>query len=325
MNETMTTNKYFEWVDWAKVIGIYLMVLGHGGLVNADIRQFIFSFHMPLFFVLSGFLHKQRSFIETFKKNIRALLVPYLIMNGILLLYNLSIQIIAGTLTLEYLISRLGAIFLGLGYNTESWIPLSTPLWFLIALFIIQTIVSLGRTQVMRYCIMFLSIAVFVFLDIMDLDILIPIDSAMLALPFFVFGCEFKSFIGKQYSVYLLPVLLFAMVIINHYNGRVDINTCKYGNSLLLTYLGGILGTLLTVNVSRYLQGGVKRYASGLLLIVGFNLLAIMLAKKIWNLFFPEIEITSLVGAVIAIFICFAFAPIIEFCKRYFSMVLGNR
>lgn len=73
------------------------------------------------------------------------------------------------------------------------------------------------------------------------------------------------------------------------------------------------------------LSGGVKRYASGLLLIVGYNLLAIVIAKKIWSIFFPEIEFTSLVGAVIAIFICFAFIPIIEFCKRYFGLIIGDR
>ena len=68
MSETIKIDKYQGWIDWAKVMGIYLMVLGHGGLVNADIRQFIFSFHMPLFFILSGYLYKQRSFSETSKK-----------------------------------------------------------------------------------------------------------------------------------------------------------------------------------------------------------------------------------------------------------------
>ena len=289
MGETIKISKYLEWVDWAKVIGIYLMVLGHGGLVNADIRQFIFSFHMPLFFILSGFLYKQRTFAETLKKNIHTLLVPYLIMNGILLLFYLVLKIIKGTMTWDFLTSRLGAVLLGLGYNTESLIPLSTPLWFLIALFIIQTIVSLGKTKMIRCCIMLLSIVGFMFLDTMCIDTLVPIDSAMLALPFFIFGSECKSFIGKQYSIYLLPILLLAMIVINHYNGRVDINICKYGNSLMLAYIGGLCGTMFIINVSRYLCGGVKRYASGILLIVGYNLLAIMIAKQIWSLFFPEI------------------------------------
>ena len=246
-------------------------------------------------------------------------------MNGILLLFYLVLKIIKGTMTWDFLTSRLGAVLLGLGYNTESLIPLSTPLWFLIALFIIQTIVSLGKTKMIRCCIMLLSIVGFIFLDTMCIDTLVPIDSAMLAMPFFVIGCECKSFIGKKISIYLLPILLFAMIFINHYNGRVDINICKYGNSLLLAYLGGFCGSLLIINVSRIFFGGVRRYASGLLIIVGYNLIAIMIAKKVWCLLFPDIQITSLIGAVIAVFICFAFVPIIEFCKRYFGVVLGNR
>ena len=53
------------WVDYAKGIGILLVVLGHvlGGLMRAgiaegeiwgDIFNIIYTFHMPLFFLLSG-------------------------------------------------------------------------------------------------------------------------------------------------------------------------------------------------------------------------------------------------------------------------------
>ena len=42
------------WADKAKFIGIILMLLGHNSLANDSIFDFIYSFHMPLFFVLSG-------------------------------------------------------------------------------------------------------------------------------------------------------------------------------------------------------------------------------------------------------------------------------
>lgn len=37
------------WADNAKVIGIFLMVLGHNALANDGAFDFIYSFHMPLF------------------------------------------------------------------------------------------------------------------------------------------------------------------------------------------------------------------------------------------------------------------------------------
>lgn len=51
-------NKHLYWIDFAKVIGLYLMVLGHGNMVSDDLRCYIYSFHMPLFFVISGLFAK---------------------------------------------------------------------------------------------------------------------------------------------------------------------------------------------------------------------------------------------------------------------------
>lgn len=43
-------NTRYEWLDVAKVLGIYLMILGHQNLVSQQVGQWIYSFHMPLFF-----------------------------------------------------------------------------------------------------------------------------------------------------------------------------------------------------------------------------------------------------------------------------------
>ncbi|WP_283576492.1 acyltransferase family protein [Limosilactobacillus oris] len=50
--------KRLEWVDIAKGIAILLMVIGHE-VKNPHVYAFIFSFHMPLFFVLSGYTSSQ--------------------------------------------------------------------------------------------------------------------------------------------------------------------------------------------------------------------------------------------------------------------------
>ena len=67
-----------HWVDYAKGIGIFLVVVGHvlRGLVNSSILQpsallgfvdrWIYGFHMPLFFFISG-LFVQRSLSKPFK------------------------------------------------------------------------------------------------------------------------------------------------------------------------------------------------------------------------------------------------------------------
>lgn len=50
----MTLNQRINWIDWAKVFAIYLVVLGH--LLSKTGREgyilnFIYSFHMPFFFL----------------------------------------------------------------------------------------------------------------------------------------------------------------------------------------------------------------------------------------------------------------------------------
>ena len=51
----MEKKERIVWLDVAKGMAIILMVLGHSGLPSV-INSFIFAFHMPFFFVASGFL-----------------------------------------------------------------------------------------------------------------------------------------------------------------------------------------------------------------------------------------------------------------------------
>lgn len=46
-----------DWIDLTKGIAIFLMVCGHTGLPGA-LSNWIWSFHMPLFFLMSGLLYK---------------------------------------------------------------------------------------------------------------------------------------------------------------------------------------------------------------------------------------------------------------------------
>ena len=48
-------DKRLLWIDVAKGIAIILMIIGHTVKFGTYSRNFIFSFHMPLFFILTGF------------------------------------------------------------------------------------------------------------------------------------------------------------------------------------------------------------------------------------------------------------------------------
>lgn len=69
------SQKRLEYIDILKGIGITLVVLGHV-TTNSDLYHFIYAFHMPLFFIVSGmFLRDKPQFI---KSQAKSLLIPYL-------------------------------------------------------------------------------------------------------------------------------------------------------------------------------------------------------------------------------------------------------
>lgn len=66
----METKRITTW-DVAKGFGIILVILGHLLPEESYLRSFIYSFHMPLFFILSGFIlkcdEKRRTWLEIMK------------------------------------------------------------------------------------------------------------------------------------------------------------------------------------------------------------------------------------------------------------------
>lgn len=88
----MNGRKY--WIDYAKVFGIFLVVLGHFTPCYRDdySAQLLYSFHLPLFFIISGYLYKTSD--STTRKQlmgiIQRLIVPYVM----LIMLGLGIQFI---------------------------------------------------------------------------------------------------------------------------------------------------------------------------------------------------------------------------------------
>lgn len=64
-----------KWIDIAKAICIFAVIIGHRGLENTG---FLYSFHLTVFFILAGFTSKVRELNGTVLKNwFRQLMKPY--------------------------------------------------------------------------------------------------------------------------------------------------------------------------------------------------------------------------------------------------------
>jgi len=87
------SQKRLDYLDMAKGIGIFLVILGHIEYIQESTLKWIFSFHMPLFFVVGGILayikkESERPVKEALKKRARGTLVPYVSFSLILLTMN---------------------------------------------------------------------------------------------------------------------------------------------------------------------------------------------------------------------------------------------
>ena len=142
-NSTQQNKKYYNEITIAKGIGILLVVLGHAlkqtGVSNVPgnaLISIIYSFHMPLFFVLSGFVSvkilqysKMTEYINYIKSRAARLLIPYFVM-GILYM------------PLKYFMNR----FAINPYDfSQSWKLIlgdnpNTTMWFLYTLFWVSVI-----------------------------------------------------------------------------------------------------------------------------------------------------------------------------------------
>ncbi len=84
-NSTMhkTTARRIPWVDILRGFLMFFVIYAHT-TTNQDINNYIYSFHMPAFFLVSGMtfaFNKERRILPYLKKKLLALIVPYFLLN----------------------------------------------------------------------------------------------------------------------------------------------------------------------------------------------------------------------------------------------------
>lgn len=177
------TSKRVIYIDLCKTYGLFLVILGHGRLCPESWQQFIYSFHMPLFFILSGLLYKWKSFKDTLINDIKRLLIPYLIINLICFFCNIGVILLYDNLTFDIIASRIVGIFAVACY-TGQYPPSSVPTWFIITLFLIRILLSFHNSKIYRILLVNVSVLTFIIMKRLNIDTWFPIDSALMSVPF---------------------------------------------------------------------------------------------------------------------------------------------
>ena len=140
--------KRIEWVDFAKGIGIVLVVLGHTGPFGYGYcGHWINSFHMPLFFFLAGLCFDETRYASLWqygKRKCLALLYPYVTLS--LLMIGLSVALCWDASSLAST-SSLWKRFTGWH---RGLVPTVSPMGFLIELLFVELIYAVISTVIKR-------------------------------------------------------------------------------------------------------------------------------------------------------------------------------
>ena len=130
-----------DWLDIAKGIAIILVIVGHTVANPSPLRTIIFSFHMPLFFILAGYTFRIKPWKEVLSSSLKRLLIPFLLL---VLAWRIP-QLLSNTPSLsgKTILDELGALVYASGTVVEPFgfdaIGMS---WFLVALFVSRLILN---------------------------------------------------------------------------------------------------------------------------------------------------------------------------------------
>lgn len=127
-------NRRIETIDIAKAITIFCVILGHttGNLDTPLFRKVLYSFHMPLFFLLAGLsvkpqaLHGVKAWTAFLYKNLLALMVSYFIW---------------GLVYAPFSYSNMPELFYG-SWEALTRMDTLTSLWYLPCFFVSRVIVQ---------------------------------------------------------------------------------------------------------------------------------------------------------------------------------------
>ncbi len=272
-------SKRIEYIDIARGIGILLVALGHSDFAQLSpfAYQVVYSFHVPLFFFLSGyFTDASIGFGEFVQKRFNAVLKPYLF--TIFMIYFVSVSF--EKMSFQTALTRIAKSLYGSGYYID-W----GQLWFLPHLFAVSVcayflLVVMGKinNRFAKWLILIAILAGGVFLlsrfhpyslnvfgktyELFGLPF--SLDVLLLSCFFFILGGEVRRTMSE--SAFENPILLagagIGALLLNYFfDYRTDLSARVY-QSILINTLEAILGIFFVLALARQIELRTGRLAA---------------------------------------------------------------
>ncbi|MCQ2354997.1 MAG: acyltransferase [Clostridia bacterium] len=263
--------KEFEFLNIAKGIGILLVVVGHAitkeiaatGLVWSIVRNSIYEIHMPLFFIVAGFLfdlhfhkYQENGFKVFLVKKSRKYMIPYIMMNIFAISVFLIIGFIPAIKSMIVVPSSMSNGLFGILKAVVLFIhPIDEHLWFAYIMFIVLILNYLiyGRRKSNSYKNLILVLSFVLYILSYSFTMPYLIKKTFRYNLFFAIGCYLKrkGYDGELSNI--AEISLFAGFFLSLASYLYFFS----GNNLLMPIQGivvliiGVAGTLIVFSLSK--------------------------------------------------------------------------
>lgn len=266
------------WIDWAKVFALALMIIGHTGVTSDYEHKWIYSFHMPLFFICSGMLsslaQRPNSIGDTKRaclKCVRTLLLPYFLLVAIIyaadwLLLGIAID---------------GKLLLGALGGTPG--GRANAMWFVFAMFWIKLSDTIANAVSLRWALVAACLAVMTAYQISGTPFLPrAVTYPVAAYPFFYVGLRLRPYIAALSGKTLLGAMALGMAspfVAASCFADADIYKSLFCQNIAAYYTLGVMGTMMPLLAcKKWLNKDnavVVTLSKGSILVLAFHRLAL--------------------------------------------------
>lgn len=267
--------------DMMKGIAILFMIIGHCQIPDS-LHRIIYLFHLPLFFIVSGYFYKNNSLKPQLVKDLKRLVVPYF-----LCAFVVGIKYGIDAFRLHDF-SKIPDFCLAVIWGScpiqieDFSLPDIGPIWFLLALFWCRQIFN----WIMTYKsgpIFVISIALFS--TLLSQFVIFPwsILQGMSGMLFYLMGFLFAHHQNSRHTLLPLSVLI---IPIAYFYGAIDMHTGLYPN-FTMNVLGALAASYLLyvfldfISQIHFLRSSMSWLGEWSLLILGVHYIEFMLIN--WN------------------------------------------
>lgn len=282
MEEGNVGSHRVDYIDEVRFIGILLMIMGHIGFGEIfDI--WIHSFHMPLFFIISGMFYRDKEIRKQIINLMRTLLIPYFSVGTFHL-------VIAWIVYKEIHIENIYCYVIN---PATGGIQIAGALWFLPALFCTNIIYLLYRRitvnyNIITFLVIITAIIGMVWNKFVGWRMPFCLDIAFVGVGFYHIGWfinnKLKCLLKIRFWMAVVIIISLSYIAISQ-AGYMNMRTGMYSNSFLF-WIDAAGITLALINVVKTIENIcgeslLKKYACSVgknsIVYVCFNQLIIMI------------------------------------------------